>query len=89
VRAIFEIAALVEKRFRAAAALADRLPQAILSKAFSGELVSTEAELARTHGRPYETAEELLSKCRESRERESTKAAGRSARARASNGRAG
>ncbi len=34
--------------------------QAILSKAFSGELVPTEAELARIEGRSYETAEELL-----------------------------
>jgi type I restriction enzyme S subunit len=31
-----------------------------LSKAFSGELVPTEAELARAEGRTFETAEELL-----------------------------
>lgn len=38
----------------------EALPQAILSKAFSGELVPTEAELARLEGRDYEPASVLL-----------------------------
>lgn len=50
----------IEHRLQAATTRANKLPQAILSKAFSGELVPTEAELARLEGRTYETAEELL-----------------------------
>jgi type I restriction enzyme S subunit len=38
----------------------DRLTQAILATAFRGELVPTEAELARREGRSYEPAGELL-----------------------------
>src|SRR5208282_6037463 len=34
--------------------------QAILAKAFLGELVPTEAELARAEGREYETVQQLL-----------------------------
>jgi type I restriction enzyme, S subunit len=36
-----------------------------VDKAFSGELVPTEAELARAEGRTYETAEELLARVRQ------------------------
>jgi type I restriction enzyme, S subunit len=52
----------IERRIQAAASRADKLPQAILAKAFSGELVPTEAELARAGGRGYETAEQLLAR---------------------------
>jgi type I restriction enzyme, S subunit len=38
--------------------------QAILAKAFRGELVPTEAELARTEGRDYEPASALLERIR-------------------------
>ena len=41
-----------------------RIEAAILSKAFSAELVPTEAELARAEGRDYETAEQLLARFR-------------------------
>lgn len=58
--ALFSLADTIERRVQAATARANKLPQAILSKAFSGELVPTEAELARLEGRTYETAEELL-----------------------------
>ena len=57
---MFALADTIERRVQAATARANKLPQAILSKAFSGELVPTEAELARLEGRTYETAEELL-----------------------------
>jgi type I restriction enzyme S subunit len=57
---LFALSDAIERRVRAAAIRADKLPQAILSKAFSGELVPTEAELARTEGRTYETAEAML-----------------------------
>ena len=58
--ALFAIANRIEQRIRIAAARAEKLPQAILAKAFSGELVPTEAELARAEGRTYESAQELL-----------------------------
>ncbi len=58
------LADAIEHRVHTATSHADRLPQAILSKAFSGELVSTEADLARAERRTYETAEELLSRVR-------------------------
>jgi hypothetical protein len=59
---LLALADAIERRVQAASARADRLPQAILSKAFSGELVPTEADLARAEGRAYETAEELLAR---------------------------
>jgi type I restriction enzyme S subunit len=57
---LFRLADAIEHRVRVAMARAEKLPQAVLSKAFSGELVPTEAELARAEGRPYESADELL-----------------------------
>ena len=38
----------------------EKLRQAIIRKAFSGQLVETEAEIARREGRDYETAEVLI-----------------------------
>ncbi len=58
----FALADSIEHHVEAATAKAEKLPQAILSKAFSGELVPTEAELARAMGRPYETAGQLLAR---------------------------
>ncbi len=46
-----------------------RLTQSILSKAFIGELVPTEAELARKEGRDYETAKQLLTRIKAEREK--------------------
>ncbi len=46
----------------AATARADKLTQSILAKAFRGDLVPTEAELARREGRAYEPATELLAR---------------------------
>lgn len=64
VRGLFALCDAMERRVATAAAGAENLPQAILAKAFSGELVPLEAELARIEGRAYETAEELLSRVR-------------------------
>jgi type I restriction enzyme S subunit len=50
----------IEERVEAATRHADKLTQAILAKAFRGELVPTEAELARREGRSYEPASVLL-----------------------------
>ena len=44
----------------------DTLTQAVLAKAFRGELVPTEAELARRENRPYESAGELVERIRTS-----------------------
>ena len=60
VEAMFRLADGVEKRVAAATMRAEKLTQAVLAKAFRGELVATEAELARREGRSYESASELL-----------------------------
>lgn len=57
---LFALAEAIERRVQAATARAGKLPQAILSRAFSGELVPTEADLARAEGRRYETAADLI-----------------------------
>lgn len=64
VNRLFTLADTIERRVQTAMARVEKLPQAILSKAFSGELVPTEAELARIEGRTYETAEALLARVR-------------------------
>jgi type I restriction enzyme S subunit len=64
VEALFKLADAIEKRVAAAAIRADKLTQAILAKAFQGELVPTEAELAKRDGRSYETASALLARIR-------------------------
>jgi plasmid stability protein len=71
VEAMFKLADVVEKRVAAATTRAEKLTQAILAKAFRGELVPTEAELARREGRSYETASDLLARIKG--EREATK----------------
>jgi len=68
VDALLSLADAIECRVAAALARAEKLPQAILSRAFAGELVPTEAELARAEGRSYETAEDLLERIRTERE---------------------
>src|SRR5262249_33343906 len=55
VEALFRLADAIENWVAAATARAEKLTQAILAKAFHGELVPTEAELARRQGRDYET----------------------------------
>lgn len=60
VEALFKLADVIEKRVAVATARAEKLTQAILAKAFCGELVPTEAELARREGREYEPAADLL-----------------------------
>ena len=62
VEALFKLAEAIEKRVAAATARAEKLTQAILAKAFRGEFVPTEAELARREGHPYEPASALLAR---------------------------
>lgn len=64
VSALFAHADAIESRTAAARKRVDALTQAVLAKAFRGELVPTEAELARRDGRPYEPAADLLARLR-------------------------
>jgi type I restriction enzyme S subunit len=72
VEALFQLADAIEKRVAAATARADKLTQAILAKAFRGELVPTEAELARRKGRAYEPASVLLERIKAQNDKSKT-----------------
>jgi type I restriction enzyme S subunit len=67
VEVLFRLADAIEKRVEAATARAEKLTQAILAKAFRGELVPTEAEVVRREGRTYEPASVLLDRIRTER----------------------
>ena len=67
VEALFAFADKIEARVQAATARVERITQAILAKAFRGELVPTEAELARQESRDYEPASVLLERIRAAR----------------------
>lgn len=69
VEALFKLADAIEKRVTAAKLRAERLTQAVLAKAFRGELVPTEAEIARREGRKYEPASVLLERIRAERKK--------------------
>jgi type I restriction enzyme S subunit len=64
VESLFRLADAIGKRVCAATTRVEKLTQAILAKAFRGELVLTEAELARREGRSYEAGAELLERIR-------------------------
>lgn len=57
---LLELADRIEERYQGAKKRVDSLMQSILAKAFRGELVPTEAELAAREGRSYESASQLL-----------------------------
>src|SRR5262249_30267209 len=57
----------IENRVAAATVRVEKMSQAILAKAFRGELVPTEAELARQEGRDYEPTAVLLERIRTER----------------------
>ena len=65
--ASFKLADTVEEYVSAATVRSDELTQSILAKAFRGELVPTEAELARREGREYEPASVLLERIKKER----------------------
>ncbi len=67
VAALFSLIGGIEKQAAAVSRLADKLTKSILAKAFRGELVLTEAELARREGREYEPASVLLERIRAER----------------------
>ena len=68
VSALFALADGIEAKLAAARKRVDALTQALLAKAFRGELVPTEAELARAEGRTYEPASALLERVRAERD---------------------
>ena len=57
---LFALADKLESHYQKAKARVDKLSQSVLAKAFRGELVITEAELAEKEGRDFESAEKLL-----------------------------
>ena len=63
---LLELADTIEQRAKSALQHVERLTQSVLARAFRGELVPTEAELARREGRSYEPATELLARLRSS-----------------------
>jgi type I restriction enzyme, S subunit len=65
VEALFKLADTIEMHVAAATTRCDKLTQAILAKAFRGELVMTEAELASREGRSYEPASALLARIKD------------------------
>lgn len=67
IEALFKTADALEARYHKAKAHVDKLSQSILARAFRGELVTTEAELARQEGRDYEPASALLERIRQER----------------------
>ena len=69
VEALFRLADAIEARLTTATARVEKLTQAVVAKAFRGELVPTEAELARAEGRDYEPASALLERVRAERTR--------------------
>ena len=67
VDALFALADRIEGEVSGALERVEALTQAVLAKAFRGELVPTEAELARREGRAYEPAAVLLERVRAGR----------------------
>jgi type I restriction enzyme S subunit len=60
IESFLALADRIEARYKEAHARTNSLGQSILAKAFHGELVPTEAQLAEAQGRSFESAEELL-----------------------------
>ena len=63
---LFVLADRIEARFAEGQKRVSSITQAILAKAFRGELVPTEYELAKAEGRSFESAEELLDRIKQS-----------------------
>jgi type I restriction enzyme S subunit len=64
INGLFAFSGKVEQKVQAAYRRTEKLAQSILAKAFRGELVPIEAELARREGRDYEPASVLLERIR-------------------------
>jgi len=68
VEALFKVADAIEERVADARMRADKLTQSILAKPVRGQLMMSEAELAREEGREYEPATVLLERIKKARE---------------------
>ena len=77
VDALFALADRIEGEVAGALEHVEALREAVLAKAFRGELVPTEAELARREGREYEPASALLERVRAERQGNPPKTRGR------------
>jgi type I restriction enzyme S subunit len=64
VESVFSLADQLEARLANAKVQVDKLTPSLLARAFRGELVPTEAELANQMGRSYESASALLERIR-------------------------
>ena len=82
VEGLIKLADGIESRVAAGRVRVEKLTQAILAKAFRGELVPTEAELARAEGREYEPASVLLERMRAERMMKQAHGSGRDSRRR-------
>ena len=67
VEGLFRFADQIYSRFERARAHVERINASLFAKAFNGELLPTEAELARHEGRDYEPASALLERVRQQR----------------------
>src|SRR6266496_3859235 len=63
---LFAVADRIEARYEEGRKRVGSLAQSVLAKAFRGELVATEAELAKAEGRSFESAGELLERLKRS-----------------------
>jgi type I restriction enzyme S subunit len=68
VNRLFQLATAIEGQVMRARVRTEKLTQSTLAKVFRGELVPTEAELARREGREYEPASVLLERIKAERE---------------------
>jgi type I restriction enzyme S subunit len=84
VKALFTLADRIEQRAKVATERVEKTTQSILGRAFRGELVETEAELARREGRDYESAAQLLACIQAEREKSVSTMPKRKSRARRS-----
>jgi type I restriction enzyme S subunit len=74
VEKLFKLADQIEKRFAEARKRVESIPQSVLAKAFRGELVPTEYELAQAEGRSFESAEQLLERIQKNGQAKAVKA---------------
>ena len=80
VESLFALADEIERQVARGTRRVETITQSVLAKAFRGELVPTEAELARAEGRAYEPASALLERIKAERNVAKPKRARRTAK---------
>lgn len=68
VRALLDLADKIERRVAESRGRGEALRSAVLTRTFQGELVQTEAELAASEGRPFESAADMLKRIQATRD---------------------